>query len=470
MKKTVYLFPLLFGALFLSACSLAPPVVLPDIPTPATFDQPADELKGGLGLNWIETSTLKPADPSEWWKYFNDPQLNELMLLLPQANPSVQIVRANIHAAQSQTQASFSNLLPNLGASASQTEMQIGQNASSVTAKLALNASWEIDLWGKNGSAYQASQYSALAAEFDYQDALLSAQASLAAAWGQLRGSLLNRELLRSTILENEKIHTIALAKEKAGVGSASDTAVALSALETAKSNLQTTQLTLETLQHAISLLVGQAPGAQLLPEPQGAFKPMLAQLEIPSSLLLRRPDVRAAATRLMSANEQIGSARSAWFPSLTLSGSNSWSSNGFSGILAPALKTWAFGPAAALTLIDFGARSAILKQSEAGLEKATATYRQVSLQALSDAADALSKARLTAIEAQHRLNAAQASHVSTLAAIAQYRVGTISMLNLSQTISDELLAQRTLTEAQTRLYVALIYVARTFAGGVWEQ
>ena len=456
----------------LAGCSLAPPLSIPEIAGAPAYKSAAEPGEQTAALRWIQAPLAPRQALDPWWTGLGDPGLDALMAKLETANPQIQAADAARKQAYSAVQSAQSGLFPQIGASFSSQDSQSGKMPKIHADKAGLSLNQQIDLWGKTSGAARNKAELALAAELDAQAARLDAQAALAQAWAMLRQSLENQQIQRQIIAEDETILRLSVAKEKAGAAAPSDTEQARSALASANAALLQAQSSAQTQIHAISALVGENPAdpSFALPAPSFAPKNIAVAAAAPAQTLAWRPDVQAAARRVAAANEAVGNARAAWFPDLTLQAGSNWQSAGLAGLFSSANRLWTLGPALALTLFDGGARSAALDSSRAALDQAGANYRKTALAALQSAADALSQARLAALECAQRQAASSASDKSARAAEAQWKAGTASMLNLAQARASALQTRIALADAKARLETALANLAKNFAGSLQTE
>ena len=466
MKTSALLF---FSCAALAGCSLAPPLSMPSVPESPAYAGAAPAGEQTASLRWIPAPLAPRQKIEPWWTGLNDPGLDALMAKLETGNPQIQAADAARKQAYSAVQSAQSSMFPQIQASFSSQDSRSGNMPKIHADKAGLTLNQQIDLWGKTSGAARNKAELAMAAELDAQAARLDAQAALAQAWALLRQSLENQQIQQQIVAEDQTILRLSIAKEKAGAAAPSDTEQARSALASASAALLQAQSSAQTQIHAISALVGENPAdpSFALPAPSLAPLNLSVAAAAPAQTLSWRPDVQAAARRVAAANEAIGNARAAWFPDLTLQAGSNWQSAGLAGLFSSANRLWTLGPALALTLFDGGARSAALDSSYAALDQAGASYRKTALAALQSAADALSQARLAALECEQRQAALAAADKSAKAAEAQWKAGSASMLSLAQARASALQTRVALADAKARLETALANLAKNFAGSL---
>jgi len=219
-------------------------------------------------------------------------------------------------------------------------------------------------------------------------------------------------------------------------------------------------------LEHAIAVLIGKAPGGFSLPRKAFKIDAPVIPAGLPSALLERRPDIAAAERRVASANAEIGVARAAWFPSLTLSGQAGYASPTLSNWIAAPNRFWSLGPSLALTLLDFGRRGAAIDSTEAAYDASVASYRQTVLEAFGEVEDNLAALRILALEAKVQAEAVRAARESVALTTNQYKAGTVSYLNVVTVQTTQLSNERSALSLLGRQLNAAVGLIRALGGG----
>ncbi len=461
------LVPLSLGVTaLLAGCAAGPNYHRPEAAAPAAFKEawlpaePGDDLPRGL-----------------WWKAYGDPVLDDLEASAEHSNQTLAQAEAAYRAALAAVTGSRAGLFPTVTANASSTKSYNGAavggavlsgGTSGVTTKqdrVSVTADWEIDLWGRLRRQLEASKSSAQASASDLAAARLSIAANLAQDYVQMRALDVQRDNLARNLVGYRRSLEITQNRYKAGVAASTDVTQAEATLAQAEAQDLDLSVQRATLEHAIATLAGKAPedlaiaAATALPSLPAVPKVM------PSTLLQRRPDVAAAERRVQAANAQIGVARAAYFPDLTLGGTDGYQKSSWTNIFNAPYRFWSVGPALAATLFDGGAHYAQNKTAEANYNGAVAAYRQSVLTALEDAEDAL--AALHGLEAEE----AAATRASVAAANTlrvtenQYRAGTVSYLNVVIAESTSLSADTTLIGVRSRRLLAHIALLKAMGG-----
>lgn len=377
----------------LSGCNLAPPYSVPTSPiTPSDQTYKAEPM-------W---KTAAPADDvakGAWWTLFGDPVLDGLEAKVAVTNQNVAYYRALYRENRATVDANRAALFPTVSASADYTRSgAIGKSGSTGTngvtvrngtavggASVTGSASWEPDLWGKLRNTVGQSRAQAQASAADLANATLSAQATLATDYLSLRAIDARAVMLDDTIAAYRKALEVTQNKFRAQTITEADVASAQSTLSTALASRRDLDRQRAVYENEIAMLVGQNPSHFTLPvAPWNPVVPKVPSI-LPSQILQRRPDIASAERAVAAANANIGIQKAAFFPDLTLSGSAGSSASSIGKLFSAATSFWSLGADAALTLLDFGARSAKVRNARAAYDAAVASYRQSVLNAFQE-------------------------------------------------------------------------------------
>ena len=455
----------------LAGCASAPPYQRPAIALPAQFKQ-ATAAAQDAGI-WRPVQPQDAPAPEAWWRLYADPDLDRLQQQAASANPGIAQAVARLRAAQAAVAGSRAGLLPSLGASGAATRARgAGSGSGAGTGNsysLGLNASWELDLWGRLSGAVDASQAQAQASGADLAAAHLSLQASLAQGYFALRAAEAQQRLLQESLAAYEQSWQLTRNRERAGVASSADVAQAEAQYKSTQAQLIEAGTSRAQLEHALAALLGLAPAAFDLPATGLLPAPPLVPAELPAELLRRRPDIAAAERRVAAANADLGVARTAYFPALTLSGAAGYRGARLSDLVSAPQLFWSLGPALAATLFDGGARDASVESARAALDLATAGYRQSVLTALQEVEDNLAAATSLAQQQQVQTEAVAAAQRALDVVSNQYRAGTVAYLNVLSAQTTGLAARRSLIDVQGRRLVAVNTLLKNVAGR-WES
>lgn len=451
----------LAAALLLAACNTAPTYTRPSLDIPGTFKESA---------GWKPANPQAAEVPDAWWRLFSDPVLDELQAQVASGNFNLQAAAANYRAARASLAASRAGLLPTFGAGASASRSSsgsVGANGSSPgnTYSVSGSASWEVDLWGRIAGEVSAAEARLQASQADVAAARLSIQATLAEAYFSLRAAEAQAALLDSTLQAYARSLELTQNRYSAGVASAADVAQAQTQLKSTQAQFSAANSSRAQLEHAIAVLLGKAPANFSLA--RSAALPAVPEvpMQLPSSLLERRPDIAAAERRVAAANAEIGVARAAFFPSLTLSASAGYRGASIGNLISSPNLFWSFGPALALALFDGGARQAAVDSARAGTDAATANYRQTVLTAFQEVEDNLVDA--ASLQEQIALQAEALAAAQRVLEVVnnQYRAGTVSYLNVVTAQATALATERNLLDLRSRRLAAVNQLLKNIAG-----
>ena len=453
-------------SVLLTACSTPPP------PEPPALDMPPAFKQGVQGSAVWQTAQPQDSVPSAWWTLFADPALDALQERAASGNQNVVLAVARLRAARAALDSAGAAGLPSLGATASSTRSRGGTTADNTTQArtrnshaLGLNASWELDLWGRLSGGVDAARASAEASAGDLAAMRLSVQATVVQTYFALRAAEAQVLLLDDTLAAYERSWALTRNRQRAGVASAADVAQAEAQYKSTQVQRLEAQTSRAQLEHALAALTGQAPAALSLPATAALPAPPTVPAQLPSRLLERRPDIAAAQQRVAAANAQIGVAQAAFFPAVTLSGAAGYRGTELSNLLNAPNLFWSLGPALAISLFDGGARSAAVESARATHDQAVASYRQTVLTALQEVEDNLAAA--TALEREQQLQAEAVAAVQRALDVVgnQYRAGTVGYLNVLTAQTTVLSAQRTLIDVRSRRLAAVNTLLKNVAG-----
>jgi NodT family efflux transporter outer membrane factor (OMF) lipoprotein len=453
----------LAASALLSACAVGPDYVRPTLPVPDAYKEAGD---------WKLAEPRPAASGLAWWQAYGDPVLDGLEADADKANQNIRQAEATYRQAKALADADRAGLFPTLGLNAGADRART--NTSGVRVgngyNVGLAASWEPDLWGSVRRQVEAGNASAQASGDDLAAARLSIQTTLAQDYLQLRIADQQRDLYAATIDAYTKALKLTRAQHDAGVALQSDVALAEAQLAQAQAAAVDLDATRAQLEHAIAVLTGRAP-AQFTLAAAPANQPLALKLPatptgLPSALLEHRPDIAAAERRAAAANAQIGVAKAAYFPQLTLSASGGFSAATLGSLFDAPARVWSLGGALAQTLFDGGLRSARTAQAVAAYDVAVAQYKETVLGGFQQVEDQLALLRLLDQEATLQDQAVRSSQQAEKLALAQYRAGTASYLSVVTAQTLSLNNQRSAVQLRGRLVAASISLVAATGGG----
>ena len=454
----------------LAGCTMGPDYRRPETPPAEAFRETPEPWK-----------VAQPRDDiarGNWWEIFGDPQLNDLITKIDVSNQTLAASEAQFRQTLAALGISRAALFPTLDANATVVRSHSpGSTLGGTTAGKTVTsyggrftAQWEIDLWGRVRRSVEAAEAAARASSADVGAARLSLQAQLATSYFQLRSLDAQARLLDDTVGALKKSLELTENRYRAGVVARSDVVQADAQL---KSTLvQTVDLGVQRaqLEHAIAVLTG-VPPAQLRISNSDSFETAVPIVPpgLPSALLERRPDVAAAERRVHASNAQIGVAKAAYFPQVTLTGVYGATSPDVSLFFVGASRTWSIGPSIAQSIFDAGLRRSQTEQAIAAYDATVANYRQVTLTAFQEVEDNLAALRILEEEARSEQEAVEAARLALSLVLNQYKAGTVSFLNVVTAQTALLNEERNAVGIQSRRLAAVVALIRALGGG-WHE
>lgn len=460
-RNRLALLPLLLP---LGACSLAPAYAPPKVAAPVAYKETPD--------GWTQAAPADAADRGQWWAMFDDPVLDDLEARMDKASPDLAAAVARLDAALAAARESRADLFPTVSAGADVIHARSsGRRPGATTANeytdvtVGGSLAYEVDLWGRVRNAVRASKAKAQASESDLANVRLSLQAALAGAYFRLRGLDAQAALLRQTVDAYGRALDLTTTRHDGGIASGLDVNRAQTVLSAARAQISDVARQRAIAEHAIAALVGEVASSFSLAPVDGLAAAPAISPQSPSTLLQRRPDVAAAERRMFAANAQIGVARAAFFPAVSLGASGGWEATSGALFSTPA-SFWALGPlSAALDLFDGGRRVARVKISRAQYDETAANYRSTVLGAFRETEDALAAAKHLQAQSQDSDDAAAAAQRTLDLALTRYHDGASDYLEVVVAQTSALDAQRSAIATRAARLQAAIDVVRALGG-----
>jgi NodT family efflux transporter outer membrane factor (OMF) lipoprotein len=336
-----------------------------------------------------------------------------------------------------------------------------------------LDASWEPDLWGAIRNTVKADTFNAQASAATLENLRLTAQADLAVDYYSLRGQDALKDVLDATVVADQKTLDMTKGLFQAGIDSDEDVSEAETALATVKAQDTNIGIQRAGFEHAIALLLGRPAStfsiAVLPPTTNAPDHPPEIPLAVPSQLLERRPDVASAERSVAAANAQIGVAKAAFFPTLTLSAQGGFQSTSVGNLLSGPSAFWSLGAAMAQTVFDAGLRSATVEQYRANYNTTVANYRQTVLTAFQEVEDSLASLRILSQEREEQEAAVQSAERTLAIATHRYELGIDSYLNVIVAQMTLLNNQQTEVNLHVQQMTASVQLILSLGGG-WDS
>jgi len=456
-------------ALLASGCAVGP-----DYQRPATPD--VSRFKEAEG--WVPAAPADALERGPWWSLFGDPVLDQLASRVEVSNQNVAPAVAAYAQARALVRQQRASLFPSVtldgganrsrgsGNTALGTVGRVGNNY-----QLSISGSWEPDLLGRPGRAVDGATAGAQASAADLASARLSAQGELAVNYLSLRQTDVQKTLLASTIAGFQRTLEITQNRYSAGIAAKTDVLQAQTQLANARADEAGLVRQRAQLEHAIAVLVGEAPGHfTLAPLAALAWKPVVPEVPValPSTLLQRRPDIAAAERRVAVANEQIGIAKSAYYPSFSLSASIGSDASRVAELFSASTSVWSLGLSAVQVLFNAGATGARVEGAQASHEQAVARYRQAVLVAFQDVEDQLAATRVLLAQQDLRRQASEAADQVEQQVLNRYRSGQVSYTEVITAQTTALGARRALVQAMADRQTTAVALIQSLGGG-WQ-
>lgn len=448
----------------LAACNTAPRENAPTVPISAGWKN-AQTAQG-----WVSADAARSWQAGEWWRLFEDPVLDSLMRRVDVSNQSLAFAIANVAQAQALLAQQEAALWPTLGVQGgAQRSGSGGGSGSASSLSAGLSASWAPDLWGRLGNVARAQAAGVQASQADLAYARLSVQGSLANAYFALRAADAEIQLLNETVKAYERSTAITRNRYEAGVVARTDLLQSQATLLSAQASRTALTRNRALFEHAMALLLGEVPANFSVPDEPWVTRIPEVPTGVPSTLLLRRPDVAGAERGVAAANLQIGVARSAFFPDVALSAS-AGTSGGFpvSNLFSASSTLWSLGVSVAQSIFDAGARQARVDQMLAAREAAVATYRQTALTAMGEVEDQLTTLHTLAQQAEQTRQAAELAARVEQQALNSYEAGLSAYTAVVTAQATALSQRRSLLQLQLQRQQATVGLIQALGGG-WQ-
>jgi NodT family efflux transporter outer membrane factor (OMF) lipoprotein len=468
-RQALCLVLLAFAALQLTGCAVGPKYHTPAIEAPPAYKEVGD---------W------KPAQPNEqnlggeWWKIFQDPQLDALELQVNVSNQNMKAADAQFQQARAVLRYNRADYYPTVTAGPSATRTRISANsptssilrgATSNDFVLPFDFSYQADVWGRVRKTVESYREQAQASAADLATINLSMHADLAIDYFQARSLDAQQQLLDSTVKQYEQALELNESRFDGGVGSEVE-------VEQAKTQLQTTRAAAIDVgvlraqyEHAVAILIGKPPAEFSLPPLPLTAPPPHIPVSVPSELLERRPDIAAAERRVASANAQIGVAKSAYYPAISLGASGGFESSTITTLMNGPAGLWSIGLSALGTVFDGGRRRSLNDQARAAYDFQVAAYRENVLTGFQQVEDNLAAVRILENEATVQDEAVSAAQRSLDLSVTRYKGGVTSYLEVITAQSAALADEVTAVNILGRRMANTVLLIQALGGG-WDR
>jgi multidrug efflux system outer membrane protein len=467
MKNAIAPFILI---IFTSACTVGPNYHRPSIDLPSAYR--------GAAAQQAPSSAEQSLGDQKWFEVFQDPQLQNLVRTALAQNYDVRIAATRILEAQAQLGITRADQLPTVNAGAASVNSRIARQRLGAslpafetdTHAVGAGLMWEIDFWGKYRRATESARANLLATEWARQAVINTLVSNVAAAYFQLRAYDLQLEISRRTLTSRHDSLQLTQTLERGGATNLLDVRQAEQLVAVASESIPDLERRIQQQENFISTLLGNNPG----PIARGmklTEQPHLPEVPpgIPSRLLERRPDIRAAEAQLMAANAQIGVAKAAYFPQITLTANSGFESSALTSLFTGPAGFWNFGGSLIQPIFSGGRIRSGVRLSEARQKELVLTYQQTIQQAFRGVSDALVGYQKSHEFRQHQQELVDAARGAAQLSGVRYRGGAASYLEVLTNETNAFNAELGLAEAQLNELLGLVDIYKNLGGG-WEQ
>jgi len=458
------------GVLSISGCAVGPKYQRPAAAVPPAYKELGD---------W------KPAQPNDqnlggnWWVLFQDPQLNALEAQVNVSNQDLKAAEAQYTQARAVLRYYRADYYPSIDAGASATRNRISNNrppshlssngATYNDYQIPVELSYELDVWGRVRKTVESQRGQAQASAADLASVNLSLHTQLALFYFQARSLDAQEQLLNSTVAQYEQAFELTDSRFKGGLASEVEVQQASTQLETTRAQAIDVGVLRAQYEHAIATLIGKpASSFQLSPLPLTSPPPSIP-LDLPSELLERRPDIAAAERRMAAANAQIGVAKAAYYPNISLGATGGFESGVITTLLSGPSILWSAGASAVAPIFDAGRRRASTDQAIAAYDHTVANYRETVLTGFQQVEDNLAALRILEKEAETQQRAVLAAQKYLELSLTRYRGGITSYLEVTTAQSAALTDEVTAVNILGRRMSSAVLLIQALGGG-WDR
>jgi NodT family efflux transporter outer membrane factor (OMF) lipoprotein len=457
------------AALQLTGCVVGPKYHQPAVQAPPAYKEVGD---------W------KPAEPNDqnlggnWWTVFQDPQLDALELQVDVSNQNLKAAEAQFQQARAALRYNRADYYPTVTAGPSATRTRVSANAptSSLLRGTTFNdfvfpfdVSYQADVWGRVRKTVESSREQAQASAADLATVNLSMHADLAVDYFQARSLDAEEQLLNTTVTQYEQALELNESRFQGGIASEVEVEQAKTILQTTRAQAIDVGVARAQFEHAVAILIGKPPAEFSLPPLPLTAPPPHIPVGVPSVLLERRPDIAAAERLVASANAQIGVAKSAYYPTISLGASGGFESSSITTLLNGPSGLWSIGLSAVGTVFDVGRRRALTDQARSAYDSQVANYRQTVLNGFQQVEDNLAAVRILENEAQVQDQAVVAAQRSLDLSITRYKGGVTSYLEVITAQNAALTDEVTAVNILGRRMANTVLLIQALGGG-WDR
>ena len=443
----------------LTACAVGPNYKRPALDASAAYKEQD---------GWKPSEPNDALDRGPWWQIFHDEVLNGLEAQLNISNENVKAAAAAVEEARALVRQARAGYWPSVGLTASRVRTVTGDNERSTVTSAGISGSWDIDLWGQIRRATESDRASMQASEAALASARLAAQAELATDYFELRAQDQLQIILNDIVAAEQQSLKITENRYRVGVAAKADVVTAQTQLLSSQAEQVNAPLQRAILEHAIAVLVGEQPANFSVASAAMRTDVPTVPPGLPSALLERRPDVAQAERHVAAANAQIGVAISAYFPSLTITGSDDYRGNTISRLIRTANRVWAIGPSVALSVFDAGLRRAQVAQARAVYEQQVDSYRQTVLSSLQQVEDNIVTLRVLEQRGVIEEDTVKAAREAETLTLNQYKAGTVPYSSVISAQTTRLNSEQNALNVLSGRLQASVALIQALGGG-WQ-
>ncbi len=462
----------LAAATLAAGCAVGPNYQRPAMETPAAFRPAATDSRDLSGANSLANLP--------WWQVLNDPQLHAYVAEALTNSWDIKIAAARVLQAEAAARVTRSQFAPTIGVGGDLVTTRASERGpATIPAGMdpqvgygdlfASMAAYELDLWGRIRRANEAARAQLLATEAAQQTVRQTLVAQVASAYLSLLELDYELEIAERTYGVRTNSLGLTTARQEGGVASMQDVHQARILVSTAEAAIADTHRRIEQQENELNILLGRNPGA-----PQRGEGLLRQKLDVnvppglPSDLLERRPDLRATEHQLVAANADVGQAKAAFFPKVTLTGMYGYQTVALSDLFSGPARTWQFGPSVSLPVFTGGALRGNLALARARFDEAVAQYQKTVQNAFREVSDSLIAYQRTREYRARQEEATQANRDATALANVRYEGGVTSYLEVLYNEQELFGAELALAQARLSELLSVVSLYRSLGGG-WQ-
>jgi len=459
----VFLLPLA-GTGFFSGCMVGPTYQKPAVDVAETFVEPSP---------WTVSAPRDHLPKGRWWTIYEDAELDRLVTRATAASPTIAGAIARRDQARVLARFDRAGFFPQAAISGIAERGRTPPNGrgseatTSNTFILPLDLGYEVDLWGRVRRINESARARSEASEADYHNVLLGVQADVARVYFSLRALDLERSLVSRNLESRQRALEIVSRRLELGASAELDRSLAQTELATSESDLLAIDQERTALRYALAVLCGDMPGTLAFTENAAPLDAEPAiPTGLPSELLERRPDVASAERILAATSAQIGIAKAAFFPAISLTGTAGFRSDELDTLLKWDQRQWAFGPSVSLPVFEGGHNRANYERTPAVYDEALAAYRQRLLIAFSEVETALSDLRRLAERSAVLDRAVTSSRRAADLVMVRYRGGDINYLDVTAAERTAIANERLAVQIRGQHLISSVLLVKALGGG----